>query len=250
MAVADEEGIGPLLAPGFGLGGEFVVPAELRVKHLGDVVHVERRVVVVPAEDAEFGEVVAGILDEVGEGDGAVGVFAVGGDEEEVVSSPSLTLGLPRRCALFQDERAEDEPHDDDGEALLLEVHPEDAPRLVAIERAELFDFLDAHGGFRGDAEFGAGVIEADVLDVVGLDGPVEFVTEVGDEGREGLDAAEAVEVGVRHWKAYRGFPGRYGGDSSRTTEEDAGRMSRARSRRASSIRSFSATGREARRCR
>ena len=199
MAVADEEGVGPLLAPGVGLGGEFVVPAELRVKHLGDVVHVERRVIVVPAEHPEFGEVVAGIFHEVGEGNGAVGFLAVGGDEEEVAGLPCLAVGLVRRVPLLQHERAEDEPHDDDGQSLLFEVHPEDAPRLIAIERTELLDLLDAHGGFGGDAEFGAGVFEADVLDVVGLDRPVEFVAQVGDERREGLDAPEAVEVGVWH---------------------------------------------------
>jgi hypothetical protein len=65
------------------------------------------------------------------------------------------------------------------------------------MERAELLDFLDAHGSGGGQAEFGAGVVEADVLDVVGLEGPVEFVTEVGDEGRERLDAAEPVEIGL-----------------------------------------------------
>jgi len=62
------------------------------------------------------------------------------------------------------------------------------------VERAELLDLLDGDGGVGLDAELGGVVVEGDVLDSVGLDGPVEFVAEIGDELREGLDAPEAFE--------------------------------------------------------
>src|SRR5439155_14888421 len=104
-------------------------------------------IVVVPAEDAQFCEAAEFfILDEVGEGDGAIVLLAIGGDEEKIARVPRLALRFARGGSRFENERTQDAAHDHDGKAFLLEVHEENAPRLIAAERAELLYLFDPHG--------------------------------------------------------------------------------------------------------
>ena len=84
VAVTDDKGVRPLFAPGFGIGGELVLPAEFLTEPSGDVVHVEWRVVIVPTEDAQLGEAHVRVINEVSEGHLAVFPLAPSGDEEEV----------------------------------------------------------------------------------------------------------------------------------------------------------------------
>jgi hypothetical protein len=119
---------------------------QLLLHDADDVIHVERRVVIVPAQHAEFGKAGGGLLDKMRERDGAVGVFAVGGNEQKIVRLPRLTVSLVGGLAFFENEGAENLPHDDYGQMFFLEIDEENSPRLVASKRAELFDLLDDVG--------------------------------------------------------------------------------------------------------
>jgi hypothetical protein len=130
-----------------------------------------------------------GFLGEMGNGEFAVFGFAVGRQKEKVVGFPRGTL--PVSGSFFDDKRAEDAAQDDNRQALLLEAHPEDPPRLTARERAELLDFLDPHGRRLVDPEILRLIVERDVLWILGVNRPVELVTEERNQFPERSDVSE-----------------------------------------------------------
>ena len=97
-------------------------------------------------------------------------------------------MGFICAGAILRNQIAEDSAEHDHGQPLLLEVYPENAPWLVGIERAKLFYIFDLGGMFCIKAEFLRLIIKSDVFSVVGFDGPVEFIAEVGDELRQCFD--------------------------------------------------------------
>ena len=64
---------------------------------------------------SRVGEAGVVALDEVGEGEFAVGVFAGGGDEKEVARLPRGALGFTGGGALFENEMPQDAAQDGDG---------------------------------------------------------------------------------------------------------------------------------------
>lgn len=158
------------------------------------MIEFQRRVRAVPAEHLQGWEVARALV-KMGESDFALlGVFvAVRGNEQQIAELPAGTVGAFRPGPALDDKIGEDAAQHDNRQALLLKVDPEDAPRLPAGERAELFDFLELRGVFSVEAEFVGTVIVGDVLDAVAADGPAEFVAQVGDALVEAFDLAELV---------------------------------------------------------
>src|SRR5690606_17205400 len=118
LAMAKLEGGAPLLPPGIEVG-LIVRPAQLRLKLLMDVVELECRVLLVPAEYLQRGKIaVVGTVGEVGEADLPVVALTETGNEQQVVLVPALPLGGIVGGALAEDELPEDAPHCHHGEAL------------------------------------------------------------------------------------------------------------------------------------
>jgi hypothetical protein len=65
-----------------------------------------------------------------------------------------------------------------------VEVDPEDAPRLMAVDRPELFDLFDDVVVFITQPEFLRRVIERQILDVIRFQRSIEGLAEVFDQGR------------------------------------------------------------------
>ncbi len=195
VAVGDGEGAAPLLTPGIGVGLDLPGgPAPgLQVEVLDAV---EMGLAGVPGEGAQFGEPALAAA-KVGEGDGAVLGVTLGGDEEQVVQPPDRLVGVA--MAAGGHERAQDAAQDDDGQTFALELDVEDGPGLGICQGAYLLDGLDLDGVFGVYAEFGWVVVEGVVVGVLGLNGPVEFVAQVGDELVEIGQGAEFGDVSGGH---------------------------------------------------
>ncbi len=123
--------------------------------------------------------------------------LAIGRNEQKVVQVPGRPAGLVGGGPALRDEFAQDAPEDDHGKLLLFEADPEDAPGLAGDERAELLDLPDFDGMLGVEAEFLRAVLEGEVVHIVRVNWPVEFIPQVLDQGGEGLDGAELVEVGL-----------------------------------------------------
>jgi hypothetical protein len=83
------------------------------------------------------------------------------------VRLPGCAISRVGRSALLQDEAAKDLPHDHHGKPLLLEAHPKDAPRLIAGERAKLFDLLYSGSRCGVEPEFLRLIVESQVFDIL-----------------------------------------------------------------------------------
>ena len=202
--MGDGEGAAPLLTPGFGVGlGLRVGPAESLQVEVLDVVEVG--LVGVPGEGAQFGEAALAVA-KVSEGDGAVLGITLGGDEEQVVQPPDGLMGVAAAAGGY--ERAQDAAQDDDGQTLALELDVKDGPGLGVRQGAYLLDGLDLDGVPGVYAEFGRIVVEGIVVSVLGLDGPVEFVAQVGDELVEVGQGAEFGDVFGVHRASLLRFAG------------------------------------------
>ena len=179
LEMAQLEGGAPALAPGVGVA-LVVGPGEVVGQLAGDVVEVERRVEIVPAEHLERRQVVAVVaLREVREGDAALLALTVVGDEEQVVGGPGLPLGLVGRGALLERHLAQDAAQRHDGQTLRLELDEEDAPGLARRERTQALDLLDLGRVLRVDPELVRGVLEGQLFEVDRVDRPAQFVSQV-----------------------------------------------------------------------
>ena len=207
LAVAQLEGGAPALAPGVWVV-LVVGPSKVVGQLVGDGVEVERRVEVIPSEHLEGRQVMAVPgLGEVSEGDPAFLALAVVGHEEQVVGGPSLALGLVGRGALLEGHLAEDAAQRHHGQTLRLELDEEDAPWLARHERAQALDLLDFGRALLVDPELLRGVLEGQLLEVVRVDRPAQFVAQVGDELVEAADVGEAFAVIGRHRLSPRSVP-------------------------------------------
>ena len=118
-----------------------VGPGELFVERVRDVVEVQGRVEVVPAEHLERRQVgLCSVLGEVGEADLPLVALAVVGNEEQIVRRPGRALGAVGRGALLEHDAAQDTSQSHDGQPLGLELDEEDAPGLARGERAQPFE--------------------------------------------------------------------------------------------------------------
>ena len=196
LTVAQREGRAPVLAPSVGVV-LVVGPCQMVSQLTGDGIEMERRVEVVPAEHLERREIVAlGRLREVGEGDAALVTFAVVGQEEQVVGSPSLALGRLGRGTLLEHHLAENAAQRHHRQTLGLELNEEDPPRLTRRERAQAPYLLNLGCVLRVYPEFLLRVVlEGELLEIVGADRPAEVVAQVGDELVEATDGGEAFSV-------------------------------------------------------
>ncbi len=157
-----------------------------------DVVEVQAGVVAVPAEHAQRGKIVeVGVFGEVGEADLPLVAFAEGGNEQQVVRVPGGAFGAAGRRPLLEHQLAEDAAQGDNRQALGLELDEEDAPGLAGHQRAKLLDAVDLGGGLGVEAQFFRLIIEREVVEVLGVDGPIEPVAEILHQGRERLDLPE-----------------------------------------------------------
>ena len=60
---------------------------------------------------------------------------------------------------------------------LFVEIDPEDTPRLLGVIRTKLLYFLDVDGGLGVKTKLSRVVIKRDIFDLIGLNGPVEFLS-------------------------------------------------------------------------
>lgn len=118
--------------------------------------------------------------------------------EQKVVQVPGRAMGSVGGSAGLRDEVAQDAAEDDHGELLLFEADPEDAPRLAGDERTELLDLPSFDGVLGVEAEFLGGVLEGEFVHIIRVNGPIELIPQILDQGREGLNGAELVGVGLR----------------------------------------------------
>ncbi len=137
----------------------------------------------------------------MGEGDLTLvgGLVAESGNEKQIAGLPGGALSLIGGGAFLDDEMAENTAEDDDGKFLFLELNKEDAPRLVCDQGAELLDFFDSDRSLGVQAKFFRLVVESEVVEVVRLNRPVEFIAKVLDQRRKGLDRTKTCEVNSAH---------------------------------------------------
>ncbi|NUM53144.1 MAG: hypothetical protein HUU46_05825 [Candidatus Hydrogenedentes bacterium] len=126
----------------------------------------------------------------MGKGHAPIFAVAVGIHEQEVLHFPRDTVTGGR--ALFLDEPIQNAAERGKGQALRLELDVEHRPRLVGRERAHLFDVAHAGMEFVRQVEFVRRVVECqriEVVKLVVLDWPIEFVGQEGNKAREINDA-------------------------------------------------------------
>jgi len=108
---------------------------------------------------------------------------------------PPGPIRLAGACPPLQDEAAEDAAQDHKRETLLFEIDPKDAPGLARFKRAELFDFLDFSGVIFVKVEFFRFVVIGEIVNFLGLNGPFQFIAQVGDELGKGFYGAKAIWI-------------------------------------------------------
>jgi len=160
------------------------------------VIQVQVRVVAVPAQDAQRGEVThLGIVGEVSQADLAGSAFAVGRHEQQIVQVPGRTLGAVGRGSLLENQLPQDAAQGDHGQTLRLELDEEDAPRLVGNQWAKLPDVPDLGRGFGIEPQILGLVVEGQIFERVIVDGPVEFLLQVLDQLREAPDLSQLIPM-------------------------------------------------------
>src|SRR5512132_3653686 len=104
------------------------------------------------------------------------------GQEKQILGLPGGPLRAVGGGALLPDDPAQDAAQGHDGQALRIESHEEDAPRLADRQRAQTLDLENFCGARRIDSELLRGVFEGDWLEVVAINGPAHLVAKIADE--------------------------------------------------------------------
>ena len=180
LAVPQRECRAPSPAPLFGIPvirgpGKFLLE---RARHLNQM---ERRVLFVPAEDFQYGEILR-ILgrSEVGQSNLAFLPFAVVGDEQKIIRSPCRVFGAVAGGFVLKSDLPENAAERHDRQAFGLEFYKENPPRLRAGQWAEALDLIDLGSVLGVNAKFLWREIEeivVDFLKIITTDGPIKFIT-------------------------------------------------------------------------
>ncbi|MFO1262701.1 MAG: hypothetical protein U1E84_05065 [Rhodoferax sp.] len=133
------------------------------------------RVVIVPAEYAQGGQVAfGGLVGEVGQRNFAGIAFAKAGDKQQVVRSPGLVAATSSPTLGHQ--AVEHTAQRGNGQATFVELHKKNTPGLAADQWTQLLDGFDLDFMLSLEIELVRFPIKEVVFPVIHVHGPVQLV--------------------------------------------------------------------------